>query len=301
MTMPNFLIIGAAKSGTSALWRYLGEHPDIYMSKKKEPHFFAYENMQPAANGIGDYTKYAKTDLKSYQALFEEVTTEKIIGEAATTSLYLPQSAERIQHYIPKAKFVAILRQPADRAYSAFMHLIRDHREPVKDFREALKFEQNRIEQHWGFMWHYTHMGFYYEQLKRFYDRFELSQIKIYLYDEFKANPQKTFQNIFQFLEVEDQFTPSMHAQANMSGIQKNQFAQFFITSLFDRPNPIRFGARRILPEHRRWLFTTWIRNKNLQRQQLPAYYRQELTELFREDILKLQDLIDKDLSHWFM
>ncbi|MCB0509677.1 MAG: sulfotransferase [Bacteroidetes bacterium] len=299
--MPNFLIIGAAKSGTSALWRYLGEHPDIFMSKKKEPHFFAYENMEPAASGIGDFTKYAKTDLTSYQALFDEVTTEKIIGEAATTSLYLPQSVERIQHYIPQAKFVAILRQPADRAYSAFMHLVRDHREPVTDFQKALKLEQERIQQNWGFMWHYTNMGFYYEQIKRFYDRFDQSQIRIYLYDELNANPLMVFQDVFRFLEVDDQFVPSMRAQANMSGTQKSQTAQHFITTLFDRPNPIRFFARRILPEHRRWLFTTWIRNKNLQRKQLSLPYRQKLTaEIFQDDILKLQDLIDKDLSHWF-
>ena len=179
------------------------------------------------------------------------------------------------------------------------MHLIRDHREPVKDFCEALKLEQKRIEQNWGFMWHYTKTGFYYEQLKRFYDRFDNSQIRVYLHDEFSADPKSVFQDIFRFLEVDDQFLPSMRARANMSGVQKSKLKQFFITSLFDRPNPMRFVARQVLPEHRRWLFTTRIRNKNLQRQKLSPEFRQELTSLFQEDIIKLQDLIEKDLLHW--
>ncbi len=301
MTMPNFLIIGAAKSGTSALWKYLPQHPDVYMSPKKEPHFFAYENETPDANGPGDYTKFAKTTLASYQALFDGVTTEKAVGEAATTSLYMPQSIKRIQHYIPNAKFIAILRQPADRAYSSFMHLIRDHREPITDFRKALQLESERIAQRWGFMWHYTQMGFYYEQIKRFYDHFDQEQIRVYLYDEFSAEPLRIIQDIYRFLDVDDNFVPEMSVRANMSGIQKNSLVEKFIVGFFDRPNPIRFLARKLLPLQQRWRFTTTVRNLNLERKTLSPEMHYELTQLFREDILKLQVILDKDLSHWLV
>ncbi len=299
MTMPTFLIIGAAKSGTSALWKYLPQHPDIYMSPKKEPHFFAYENAVPDANGPRDYTKYAKTNLTAYQALFADVTTEKAIGEAATTSLYIPRAVERIKHYIPQAKFIAMLRQPADRAYSSFMHLIRDRREPVKDFREALKLEHGRIADHWGFMWHYTQMGFYYEQVRRFYDNFNREQVRIYLYDEFNTNPLCIIQDIYRFLEVNDDFIPDMSVRANMSGVQKSKITEGLITAVFDRPNLLRFIFRKLLSEEKRWRFTTSVRNRNLKQKTLSLNLRCELTQLFREDILRLQDLLDRDLSHW--
>lgn len=299
MTMPNFLIIGAAKSGTSALWKYLPQHPSVFMSPKKEPHFFAYENITPEANGPGDYTKFAKTNLASYQELFTGVTTETAIGEAATTSLYKPRAIDRIKHYIPQAKFIAILRQPADRAYSSYMHLIRDHREPVKNFRQALKLEDERINQHWGFMWHYLTMGLYYEQVKRFYDNFNEDQIRVYLYDEFSADPLAVIQDIYRFLAVDDTFVPNMRVRANMSGVQKSPVAESVIRATFDRPNPLRAIARKVVPKEIRWQFTTTIRNRNLERQNLSPQLRRELTEFFREDILRLQDLLDKDLSHW--
>lgn len=301
MIMPNFLIIGAAKSGTSALWKYLPQHPDVYMSPKKEPHFFAYEDEEPDANGPGDYTKHAKTDLASYQALFADVTTEKVFGEAATTSLYLPQSIARIQKYIPNAKFIAILRQPADRAYSSYMHLIRDHREPIQDFREALKLENERIANHWGFMWHYTHVGFYYEQIKRFYKQFDETQIRIYLHDEFTTKPLEIIQDIYAFLEVDNTFEPDMRIRANMSGVQKSKQLESVTQTVFDKPNPVRYAARRLMSKELRWRITTMIRNSNLKRQELSPELRHDLTNLFRDDILKLQVLIDKDLTHWLI
>ena len=95
MTMPNFLIIGAGKSGTTALWRYVRQHPEIYMSPKKEPHFFSFETVVPYDAGPGDYTKHAITDLESYQALFNGASDEPVLGEASTTSLYRNFSAKR--------------------------------------------------------------------------------------------------------------------------------------------------------------------------------------------------------------
>jgi hypothetical protein len=297
--MPNILIIGAAKSGTSALWRYLPQHPDIFMSPKKEPHFFAYENSTPDAQGPGDHTKYAKTDLDSYCALFDGVKNESAIGEAATTSLYMPIAVERIKYYIPEAKFIAILRQPADRAFSSYMNLIRDHREPVQEFAEALKLEEERISCHWGFMWHYTRVGYYYEQLKRFFGRFDKDQIRVFLHDEFNDNPVPILQDIFNFLEVDDGFMPDMRVRANVSGIQKSKVVEHLTGILFDRPNPLRFLARRAFSEEGRWRFTTTVRDRNLAPQTLPPSFRQVLTERFRDDILKLQELIDRDLTHW--
>ena len=296
---PNFLVIGAAKSGTSALYRYLQQHPEIYMSPVKEPHFFGYESQPPNTQGPNDYVNSAVTDSESYYSLFSQATTEKAIGEASPTYIHLPRAVERIHYHIPNAKLIAILRHPADRAFSAYMHVIRDQRETEKSFRRALQLEEQRIAKNWGPIWHYTQVGYYFKHLKRYYDRFLPEQIRVYLYDDFKESPSQTLQDIFHFLEVDTSFMPDLQINVNVSGVQKSQIYYQLIQTLFNRSNPIRFVARRLFPESIRWRFTTLIRNKNLKQQSIDQETRRDLIELFREDILKLQDLIDRNLTHW--
>jgi len=299
MTLPNFLIIGAAKSGTSALYRYLKQHPDIYMSPIKETHFFSYKDSPPNAQGPGDTVNEAVTDYETYISLFQEVTTESAIGEASPTYIYIPRAPELIQEFVPEAKLIGILRQPADRAFSAFMHVTRDNREPITDFSEALTLEEERSANNWGPIWHYLKMGFYYEQLRRYYDRFDYQQLRIYLYEDFSANPMATLKDIFEYLGVDPSFAPDTRIRANVSGVKKNKMLGLMTEQLFARPNPIRYASRRIINEEFRWRFTQNIRNRNLERQRIPPEIRHELTQLYHDDILKLQDLIGRDLSVW--
>jgi hypothetical protein len=122
MTMPNFLIIGAAKSGTTSLHHYLKQHPQVYMSQIKEPSFFAFEGTKPAIPG--PWKRWAAhnfiTDIQAYRSLFQGVSDEVAIGEASTIYLVHPTAPQRIRHYVPDAKLIAILRDPAERAYSNY-------------------------------------------------------------------------------------------------------------------------------------------------------------------------------------
>src|ERR687894_3261543 len=115
MTMPNFFIIGAQKAGTTSLYYYLKQHPQIYMSPRKEPHFFKgmHSELRKSGRGLPPVT-----DLGDYQALFRGVTDEKAIGEASASYLYSPKAPALIKSSIPDAKLIAVLRNPADRAYS---------------------------------------------------------------------------------------------------------------------------------------------------------------------------------------
>jgi hypothetical protein len=112
MTMPNFLIIGAGKSGTTSLYHYLGEHPDVFMSPVKEPGFFVYEGETLRFCGPGDDKANRKfiTDISSYQALFEAVSHENAVGEASPSYIYRKKASEQIWHHLPDAKLIAILR-----------------------------------------------------------------------------------------------------------------------------------------------------------------------------------------------
>ena len=152
MTMPNFLIIGAVKAGTTSLHDWLSQHPQIYMSSIKELNFFAFEgdNLEVFKGKFNkEYLAGFETTLQGYRKHFQGVTNEIAIGESSPTYLYHPKAPERIQHYIPDVKLIAILRNPVERAYSNYLHTIRDSIEPFTDFAQALEEEESRIQDGW--------------------------------------------------------------------------------------------------------------------------------------------------------
>ena len=271
------------------------------MSPRKEPHFFGFEDRPPDKQGPNDYVNSAITNITDYKQLFTGVTTETAVGEASPTYLQLPRAVERIYYHIPNAKLIVILRQPADRAFSAYMHVVRDQRETAPTFQEGLRREPERIAANWGSLWHYTKAGYYYPQLKRYYDRFDSQQIRVYLHDDFVANPLAIMNDIFDFLEVDTAFVPDMQHKANVSGVQKSKLRYFVTNTLFNKPNPIRYISRHLLPEETRWRFTTDVRNRNLTKRHIPPDIRIKLTAEFRPDILQLEQLINRDLSHWLV
>lgn len=299
MTLPNFFIIGAAKSGTSSLYLYLDQHPQIYMSPIKEPHFFSFDSVSKWTHGPGDTINQAITNLDEYKELFNGVKDEIAIGEASTSYLYRSETAKRIFEMIPDAKIIAILRQPAERAFSAYMHVVRDKRETARNFQEALSKEEKRKQENWDPIWHYANVGFYYEQVLRFFSYFPKEQIKVYLYDELVNNPSMLLSDLFEFLSVEPDYCIDVNVRVNVSGQQKSKTLTALSNYLFMRPNPFRWISRKIIPKIWRWKVTGFIRGLNLKKSTIPLQERKDLMDLFSEDILKLQDLIKKDLTIW--
>jgi hypothetical protein len=299
--MPNFLIIGAPKSGTTSLAQYLGQHPEIYISPQKEPYFFAFENEQVDFLGPGIQGKdhiinnAVVVDLEEYRRLFQGVSDEVAIGEASTLYLAFPKAAERIKHHIPDVKLIAILRNPADRAYSAFMHALRDNYESITDFSSALAAEEERIKLNWGPLWRYQDQGFYYRQLKQFFDLFDSHQIKIYLYEDLVNNRSGLLRDVFDFIGVDENFIPDTSAKYNVTGIPKNKL----LHELLSKPNLLRTSVKTIIPQGFRKKLAINLKNANLAKPELPQEIRQQLIEIYREDILELQKLIQRDLTTW--
>ncbi len=298
MTLPNFLVIGAAKSGTTSLYWYLAQHPQIYMSPMKDPHFFTHEGERPNFRGPGD--EWANTHfvyrLGDYRKLFAGVSDEKAIGEASTWYLGNPKAPDRIRHYIPEAKLIAILRNPVDRAYSAYLHLVREGHEWL-DFARALREEEARIKANWNDIWHYKRGGFYHAQLTRYYDLFDQDQIRVYLYEDLKEDPVGTTQSIFRFLGVDDSFVPDTSRwHDDVSHIPRSRALQTFV----EKPHPLKSALKPLLPEELRPRIRENLRHRNLTiPPPMPKDVRKQLTEAYREDILKLQGLIGRDLSGW--
>lgn len=301
MTLPNFIIIGAAKSGTTALYRYLNEHPQIFVTDPKEPKFFAYEGERVRFRGPGDREKNSRmvTRLDEYQALFAGVNGERAIGEASAAYLYVPKAAERIKHYVPQAKLFALLRNPADRAYSAYVHLIRDGRETILDFDKALQKEAERIRRNYHNLWHYRNVGFYYEQVKRYFDLLGRNQLRVFLYDEFKSDPLRVVKEVFQVLGVDDSFVPNLSKKYNVGEMPRNRALNTVLlkTAATRRkvtphlPTPLRWRVNKGVESLKAW-------NRRTPPPLLPDT-RVRLLKEYREDILRLQDLLQRDLSHW--
>jgi hypothetical protein len=190
---------------------------------------------------------------------------------------------------------IAILRHPVDRAYSHFQMLIREGHEFIKDFTQALKEEEIRIKKNWGPGYHYKNNGFYSIQLKRYFKLFDRNQVRIHLYDDLTANPLSLMQNIFQFLGVNDQFIPDLSKKHNQSDFQEKEIPHIFSAMR----SPIKTILRPFIPEAVRKRLRQIKTKEIVKPSPLSPETRKELTKIYREDILELQDLIQRDLSKW--
>ena len=286
MTLPNFMIIGVAKAGTTSLYRYLDQHPQVFMCPVKGTNYFGYEDARAwnwTNEGDPPLLRHfqAKT-FKEYEALFAGASDELAIGEASPQYFRSPTAARRIHECIPDVKLVASLRNPADRAFSGF--LMRTRRgEAVKSVHEELTPEASNVRE-----------GFYYNRLKRYFDSFERHQISVLLFEEFKEDPAKIVTDLFDFLGVDTNFVPDTSIRHNPAGVPKSRL----LSRLLYNPSLMR-TAKSVLPKR------IQRTAKRVQRQNLktsptfPAELRADLVDLYRDDIYKLEVLLDRDLSIW--
>ena len=298
MDKPDFLIIGAAKSGTTSLYFYLQQHPWIFMPFNKEPFFFAFENQDMTRyrfDGNIKALKNAIVDLDDYQALFSSVPERIKCGEASTLYLYMPEAAGRIAHHLPSAKLIAVLRNPIDRAYSHFQHFRREGYEPIGEFSMAIRAESQRIEENWFPSYFYLDAGFYSRQIKRFYEFFPKSQLKIFLFEDLK-DARKMVGEIFKFLDLEAIIPSDTTSRHNISGTVR--YPDFY--RRVKDSSRIKPFLRRLIPP------SMWSRVKARWEQMVidPAQPmsqedRASLIEVYRQEIADLEKLLDRDLSAW--
>ena len=295
--LPNFLVIGAAKSGTTALWSFLRQHPQIFMPDLKEPHHFAFQADRPAPvyRGPGaTIHRDAVTDTNDYRALFDGAGAATAVGEASALYLYLPDAASRIQAAIPDARLVAVLRQPADRAYSSYLHLKRQGREPAPDFEAALALEPERIADDWGFLWRYRDLGHYPPQLRAYLDHFDRDRLLIHLYDDLVREPLEVMRRTYAFLDVDPSFVPDVAARSNVGGVPRGWRGR-----LFGRGSPLRRGVATVVPARLRRRAGALADRQALTREAIAPETRRMLTEEFRSEIEELGELLGRDLGAW--
>ena len=297
MTMPNFVILGAAKAGTTSLYRYLQQHPQIYLPRIKEPNFFAYGETTFDRQGPGAeiIRRNAIMTLEQYAQLFAGVTQETAIGEASVTNLW-PRACTRIKYYTPDAKLIVVLRQPADRAYSHFLHHRRLGLEPQADFAAVLADEPNRLCQKWPLSFCYRHMSHYAADLQNYLRHFPREQLRIYLYEEFVAQPHQLLQEIFGFLGVDATFVPDLTVRYNVARLPRHQWLFNFLR----QPHWAKAWLKPFLPAAVRGRLVHKAQQHNWQTPPpLAPQLRHELTCTFQTEIGQLQSLLKRDLSNW--
>lgn len=299
MSMPTFLLIGAAKSGTSAVYEYLRQHPEVYASDIKEPGFFAFEGQRPSFEGPGDrkFNRGCVTTLSRYQELFSHAVAQPALGEASTVYLYSREAPQRIRRYLPDVKLLAILRNPVERAHSGYRYLVRDGLEPLPSFESALQAEEARIAANWQHIWHHQRLGLYYDQLRRYFDLFSPDQIAVCLYEDFQASPLAVMRTMFSFLGVDPSFAPDISVRHNVSGAPKSRL----LHAALARPNAAKNLIKGLLPAATRRRMRARLMEHNIvpTRADIAPATRRYLADFYRDDVLRLQSLIGRDLSHW--
>jgi hypothetical protein len=184
------------------------------------------------------------------------------------------------------------LRDPADRAYSAFLHTRRSGREPLSDFREALRAEEGRIRQNGHHPYPYKARGLYHGQLLRYHEAFGRDNVRVYLYGDLVKSPVSVSQDIFRFLGVDDSFDPDASVRYNASGVPRNRV----VSALVTKSGAVVPALKRVVPFGVRQEVKGRVFPKP---PPFPEEARGELVEYFREDVTRLQTLTGRDLSGW--
>jgi hypothetical protein len=244
----NFFIVGAAKCGTTSLYEYLSQHPDIFMCPVKEPHFFTslVENNNRDLYKVPEKGKKYHTrivrDLVVYNNLFDEGNSYKIRGEASPSYLWAIDAPQRIFNYNSQARIIILLRDPVRRLISNYQM---DHAMGIQKstrFLETVKEEFKKEKKIWGIDRIYIDLGFYYEQISRYAALFPSQQLLIVKFDELIASPKPALQRIFRFLGADENFADKIiiekHNTASrpispwINTIRKNRIVKVFSSLL---------------------------------------------------------------------
>jgi len=298
---PNFFIVGAPKSGTTSLHNYLSEHPDVFMSRNKEPCFLAPDFFSPA---------YPQTE-EEYLRCFEGYSGESRVGESTSTYLYSKLAAKRIHEYAPDAKIIAMVRNPVDLVLSLHAQRLKEGNENIARLDDALEAESDRRQGKRipvGFRYPkeyllYREYGKYAEQLKRYFREFGRESIHVVIFEDFKRDTVSEFAKVCHFLNISTKFKPDMRiynpAQTPRFITLNRGFA--IITPAIDA---IGKWLKPIIPSRVLKLLSRayrsfWNLNLRTGRRKDDTVMRLKLSSYYRQEIKDLEIILARDLSCW--
>ncbi|MBY0278226.1 sulfotransferase [Candidatus Binatia bacterium] len=289
--LPDFVIVGAARCGTTSLYAYLREHPEVFMSPEKETDYFSLGDLPPE-DVPRNASAYRARTLADYERLFAGAGSARAVGEASPTYLFYPRSAERMQRLLPEAKVVCILRDPVERAYSHFALARKMGFEAEEDFEAAVALERERWAGDRSMRFTYTRASLYHDGLRAFLARYPRERTLVLPFEELAADPASTMRTVYAFVGVDPSFTPHVSVVHNRSMLPKSGL----VREAFGRPFRLRRFLQRNLPPR----LVTRLGNLIMRRPpRIPPDTRARMLPLFVDDVRRLEELLGRDLSAW--
>lgn len=290
--LPNFLIIGSAKAGTTSLYEYLRHHPQIFLSPVKEPQFFCHESLY--SKGLNHY---ANTYFKGSAGFPAR-------GEATPHYLYFERVARRISRDLPRdhQRFIVIMRDPVRRAHSLYWNMVHEGLEDLS-FEEAILSEASRgqpseSEGSCSLLYQYISSSRYAEQIRRYLKYFDKEQFLFLFIEDLMANPDSTLAEIYRFLGVEQQRQSLAAKPFNSANAPRFAWLHDFVR----KPHPLKRRLGRLLSDEQKYRVANLLLSVNRRKteyQPLKADSERALRLLFEADVLDLQELTGRDLSSW--
>lgn len=276
MKTPKFIVVGAHKAATTSINYYLEQHPEIYLIPNKGEDALA----RCGINSLEDISEY----LQKYNQVSNEITW----GEVSSVYLHGRGVAQQIQNLFPEVKIITILRNPAERAYSHAFHGQAYTRKELKNISSII-LESKKI----------LRPGYYYSHLKTYFQLFPQEQIKIMLYDDLVNRPDYFFAELFTFLGVNNSFQPSLQKRLHKGSVNVNEVTSNSLKYFRSHDNSLKtvtkFLLNPILPQVKQLI----EKKTHLPLPPLSSELRKSLLAIYRDDIVKLQELTNFDYSHW--
>jgi hypothetical protein len=296
---PNFIVVGVPKAGTTSIFHYLSQHPDIYLPGTTELRYFNRFEMLDNLSGPND--KFSRNmickDWKEYMSYFKGHVNESAIGEITTSYLYTPKSIDRIKEELgPNTKILVLLRNPVERTYSNYLYYKRRNLEKGT-FKQALEEEASRKKAGWNDAWLSKDHSLYFNKINHLIE--SSMPFKIILFEDFIENPKETVKDLFSFLEVDTDFIPSnIDIIYNKGG----EYFQKEIIEWMQYPSALRKTLKKLIPE----FFIEKLRIKrdqfisnNTIKPDMDSQIRSELFNYFSEDVYNLAEKTNIDISKW--
>lgn len=315
MAPPSFIVLGAVKAGTTSLYNYLGQHPEIQMSAWNWPRYFhvaaGTPNFADLSDRYGD-THRAESEgryemmfpariprsMEQYEALWPDTDATLVQGEVSPTYLHDPGVCAQIAARKPKTKLLIVLRNPVDRAYSHFVMDRRKGWEQIDNFGEALNKEPVHAD---NFFWgrrHYIRHGLYASIVEKYMESFSRDQIKIMFYEDLVRDPSAYLAEILDFIGVDPGFTIDTSTQHNKGVVKRNTPLSRILYA--DFPGR-QFIKRRLAGPAQASISKKIAKSTHATPGPMQPHVRQELAQIFAEDVHHLQSMVDRDLSSWVM
>ncbi len=305
--VPDFFVVGHAKCGTTALYRMLSAHPQIYMPELKEPHFFARE-----AHHRSSSAKRRPETLDAYLALFEAAGPGQRAGEASTSYLSSPSAAGRIAALRPDARIIAIFREPAAFLRSLHLQLLQSGIETESDFARAVGLELQRRrgksvtdESFWASMLLYSDQVRYVEQLRRYHEHFGRERVLALIYDDYRLDNERVARQVLRFLEVDDSIELK-RSEANPTVRVRSRRGQELVRAVSVGRSPtaraVKAALKTIAPKRLRDEALQMVDRKVVDREPRPPDERfmVELRRRFKGEVVAASEYLERDLvSLW--